>query len=74
MPLEVVAVPPDLLLYLPAHGDFIITGLYVLPVGINKAGPSGRCYRLDTVPIDVFDAELPKLLDEVGCLLLQRSG
>lgn len=41
MPLEVVAVPPDLLLYLPAHGDFIITGLYVLPVGINKAGPSG---------------------------------
>lgn len=74
MPLEVVAVPPDLLLYLVPHGDLIITGFDVLPVGIDKAGPGGRCYRLDAVPIDVFDAELPELLDELGCLLLQGSG
>lgn len=74
MPLEVVAVPSDLLLYLPPHSNLIIAGLYVLPVGINKACPGGRRYRLDSVPIDVFDAELPEFLDELGCFRLKGSG
>jgi hypothetical protein len=41
VPLEVVAVHPDLLLYLPPHGGLIVTRLHVLSVGINKTGSSG---------------------------------
>lgn len=74
MPLEVVAVPLDLLLYLVAHCYLIVTRLYVLPVSIDKAGPRGGRYRFDPVPIDVFDASLPEFLDELGGLFLQGSG
>lgn len=73
VPLEVVAVPLDLLLCLPAHGDLVIARIYVLSVGIDKTCSSGGRYRVDSVPIDVFDASFPKLLDEVGGLCLQGS-
>lgn len=74
VPLEVVAVPLYLLLYLPAHCHLIVARLYVLPVGIDKASSRGRRYRFDSVPIDVFDASLPEFLDEVGGLFFQGSG
>lgn len=41
VPFKVMAVSADLFLYLPPHGDIIITRFHLLPVGINKAGPSG---------------------------------
>lgn len=71
MPLEVVAVPLDLLLYLPPHRGLIIAGPHVLPVGVDEAGPGRRRYRLDPVSVDVLDASPPELLDELGGLCLQ---
>lgn len=74
MPLKVMAVPLDLILDLSPHSGFIITGSYILAVGINKTGPRGRRDRLDAVPVDVLDASLPELVDELGGLCLQGSG
>lgn len=73
VPLEIVAVPLDLPLHLPAHSDPVIARIYILPVGIDKTGSSGGRYRLDPVPIDVLDASFTELLDEVGGLCLQGS-
>lgn len=74
MPLEVVAVPPDLLLYLPPNRGLVVAGPHVLPVGIDEARPGGRRDRLYAVPVDVLDAPLPELIDELGGSCLQGPG
>lgn len=66
VPLKVVAVPLDLLLYFPPNGGLVVAGPHVLPVGVDEARPGGRRYRFDAVPVDVLDAPLPELIDEVG--------
>lgn len=73
VPLEVMAVPLYLLLYLLADCCLIVTRLYVLPISIDKAGSCGGRNRLNPIPIDVFDASFPELLDEAGGLCLQGS-
>lgn len=68
VPLEVMAVPSDLLLYLLSHRSLIVFWIHVLPVGINEACPGGRGDRSNSVPIDVFDASRSELFDELGSL------
>lgn len=66
MPLKIAAVPPDLPLHLPPNGGLAVAGPHFLPVGIDEARLGGRGYRLDAVPVDVLDAPLPELTDELG--------
>lgn len=74
MPLELMAVSLDFLLYLVPHSGLGVPSLHMLPVGIDDARPSRRYHLCDPVPINVSDAPLSQVLYKLGCLFLQGSG